>query len=73
MDVAFVDVAFGRCADIFAALTQEQRSSHRAIAFFDAGALGDEQLSKLRSQGLIHIDAFGITLTANGRVIASFC
>jgi hypothetical protein len=27
MDVAFVDVAFGRCADIFAALTQEQRSS----------------------------------------------
>jgi len=73
MDVAFVDVAFGRCADIFAALTQEQRSSLRAIASFDAGALGDEQLSKLRSLGLIHIDAFGITLTANGRVIASFC
>ena len=68
-----MDVAFGRCADIFAALTQEQRSSLRAIAFFDAGALGDEQLSKLRSLGLIHIDAFGITLTANGRAIASFC
>ena len=68
-----MDVAFGRCAEIFTALTQEQRSSLTAIASFDAGALGDEQLSKLRSLGLIHIDAFGITLTANGRVIASFC
>ena len=68
-----MDVAFGRCAEIFTALTQEQRSSLTAIASFDAGALGDEQLSKLRSQGLIHIDAFGITLTANGRVIAPFC
>ena len=68
-----MDVAFGRCAEIFTALTQEQRSSLTAIASFDAGALGDEQLSKLRSLGLIHIDAFGITLTANGRVIARFC
>ena len=68
-----MDVAFGRCAEIFAALTQEQRSSLVAIASFDAGALGDEQLSKLRSLGLIHIDAFGIALTANGRVIAIFC
>ena len=68
-----MDVAFGRCAEIFTALTQEQRSSLTAIASFDAGALGDEQLSKLRSLGLIHIDAFGIALTANGRAIAIFC
>jgi hypothetical protein len=68
-----MEISWGRCADIFAGLTQEQRSSLTAVASDNAGSLSFGKLMKLSSLGLIHIDDFGIALTANGRLVASFC
>lgn len=68
-----IEVSWGRCVEIFAALTQEQRSSLKAVASGKPGTVGLAHLGKLKSLGLICSDVRGVSLTADGRVIANFC
>jgi len=66
-------VSWTRCAHVLSELSLEERRVVKAIADGGSGPIDMEVLARLTSLGLLKDDGSVLSLTDDGRAIASWC